>query len=78
MLQNCGLVTPSPAVVAAIRRLVVREGLIPTCSLLGVSRATVDRLRGGALPVHRGTYLVVLAALAPIDPAVRTTQESTP
>ena len=78
MLQKYrGLVTPPPAVVAAVRRLVVREGLLPTCSLLGVSRATVDRLRG-ALPVHRGTYLVVRAALAPIDPAVRPTQEPTP
>ena len=67
--KHRGLVTFSPAVVASVRRLVVREGLLPTCSLLGVSRATIDRLRG-ALPVHTGTLLVVREALAPFDPAV--------
>jgi hypothetical protein len=77
-LQQLGLVTPPPTLVAAVRQLVVREGLSRTCSLLGVSRNTVDRLRGGTLPVHRGTYLVVHAALAHIAPAVRTTQKPTP
>jgi hypothetical protein len=44
--------------------------LIRTCGLLGISRNTVDRLRG-SLPVHRGTFLVVCQALAPIDPTVQ-------
>jgi hypothetical protein len=69
-LNQLGLVTPPPAVVAAVRQLVAREGLIRTCSLLGVSRNTVDRLRG-SLPVHRGTFLVVRDALAPIVPTVQ-------
>jgi hypothetical protein len=64
-------------VTSAVRRLYAREGLARTCELLRVSRQTVDRLRGG-VPVHIGTLLVVRAALAPIDPAVRPTQEPTP
>jgi hypothetical protein len=69
-LNQSGLITPPPAVVSAVRQLLVREGLAGTCRLLGVSRATVDRLRG-ALPVHRGTFLVVREALAPIAPMVQ-------
>lgn len=69
-LNQSGLVTPPPATVAAVRDLLAREGLTRTCSLLGVSRNTVDRIRGG-LPIHRGTFLVVREALAPIAPAVR-------
>ncbi len=71
MPQNqLGLVTPPPAVVAAVRHLLAREGLARTCKLLGISRNTVDRIRG-ALPIHRGTFLIVREALAPITPTVR-------
>lgn len=65
--QN-GLITPGPTVKAAARRLFASEGL-RACGLLGVSRNTLDRLRGG-LPIHVGTLLVVKQALAAIDPTV--------
>jgi hypothetical protein len=69
-LNQSGLVTPPAATVAAVRALLAREGLANTCALLGISRNTVDRIRGG-LPIHRGTFLVVREALAPIAPTVQ-------
>ena len=67
--NQAGLIAPPPTVTSAVRRLYAREGLARTCELLHVSRATVDRLRGG-VPVHVGTLMVVLKALAPIDATV--------
>ena len=64
-----GLIAPPPSVASAVRRHYAREGLARTCQLLRVSRATVDRLRGG-VPVHVGTLMIVREALVPIDPAV--------
>ena len=68
-LNQLGLVKPPGAMVATVRQLLEREGLARTCQILGVSRQTVTRIRG-ALPVHRGTFLVVRDALSPIAPAV--------
>lgn len=63
------LITPPLVVVIAVRQLLAREGLARTAQLLGIGSHTVQRFRGG-LPVHRGTYLVVRAALAPLAPEV--------
>ena len=65
-----GLATPGPTIVAAVRRLVAREGSIRTAQLLGVGRDVVTRLRG-SLPVRRGSLVIAAQALAAIDPAVR-------
>ncbi len=65
-----GLAIPGPTIVAAVRRLAAREGVARTAQLLGVARDTVTQLRGG-VPVRRGSLVIAVAALAPIDPTVR-------
>lgn len=64
-----GVVVPPPAVVAATRRLVAREGLAHVPALLGVARDVVIRLCGG-LPMRKGSLLVARQALAALDPTV--------
>jgi hypothetical protein len=63
-----GLAAPGPTTTAAVRRLWDREGL-RAGPLLGVSRGTLDRLRGG-LPIRRASLIVAVQALAAIDPEV--------
>jgi hypothetical protein len=65
--NNSGLITPSTQMTSAVRRLYAREGLARTCQILGVSRETVDHLRGG-VPVRRGSIALAAAAMAPIHP----------
>jgi hypothetical protein len=55
--------TASPDEIAAVTHLIRGVGFLRACARLGIDRHTLDRVRGG-LPVHRGTMMVVRAALA--------------
>jgi hypothetical protein len=61
--QEVGLATPDAGEVAALNALYRAQGLDRTIALLGVSRHTLDRLRGG-LGVRRSTLCQARLALA--------------
>ncbi len=65
-----GLVQPGPLFVRAVRELVEREGTVRTAKLLGVSEASLTRIRG-SLGVRAGTLALAAQKLADLAPVQR-------